>query len=83
MPAEPVKSPQQWLNEVLAGHLPLQDAPDSIQSWARFPIYQGAREIVLMDTQDERRAALAKIPSLVRPYVEAEVRRIWGWRHLL
>lgn len=74
------KRPQQWLNEVLSGHIPMEDAPPSIQSWARFPIYQGAVEIVLMPTKQEREAALGKIPSSVRPYVEAEVRRIWAFR---
>ena len=72
-----------WLNEVLSGRIHMDAAPSSVQSWARFPIFQGAREIVLMETQDERKAALARIPVLVRPLVEGEVRRIWGMRQEL
>jgi len=72
--------PQQWLNEVLSGRIAMEDAPASIQSWARLPIFQGACEIIKMDTPDERRAELAKIPPLVRPWVEAEVRRVWVMR---
>ena len=69
--------PQQWLNEVLSGRIAMEDAPISIQSWARLPIFQGACEIIALDTQDERRAELARIPQLIRPYVEREVRRVW------
>lgn len=74
---------QWWLNEVLAGRITMEDAPASIQSWARFPIFQGAREIVLMETQDERKAELAKVPPLIRPWVEGEVKRIWEMRREL
>ncbi len=82
MPPE-VRPPSWWLNEVLSGRVHMDAAPSSVQSWARFPIFQGAREIVLMETQDERKAALARIPVLVRPLVEGEVRRIWAMRREL
>lgn len=75
--------PQQWLNEVLSGRIAMEDAPASIQSWARLPIFQGACEIIALDTQDERRAELARIPQLIRPYVEREVRRVWVMRQEL
>lgn len=74
---------QWWLNEVLAGRIHMDAAPVSVRSWARFPIFQGAREIVLMETQDERKAELAKVPPLIRPWVEIEVKRIWGMRREL
>ena len=75
---EPVIAPPQWwLNQILSGQIRLEAAPASIQSWARFPIHQGAVEIVGMYGLDERRAALAKIPPSVRPHVEAEIKRIW------
>jgi len=73
--------PQQWLNEVLSGRIAMEDAPTSIQSWARLPIFQGACEIIALDTQDERRAELARIPQLIRPYVEREVVRVWPIRN--
>ena len=83
MALQEVKPVHWWLTEVLSGRTPLANAPASIQSWARFPIFQGAREIALMDTADERKAALARIPEMVRPYVEAEVRRVWPMRREL
>ena len=69
-----------WLREVLAGRVDMSSAPLPVQSWARLPIFQGAREIVLMDTKEERAAELLKVPRRVRPYVEAEVRRLWPMR---
>lgn len=75
-----IKTPQQWLSLILSGQISMDKAPTPIQSWARFPIYQGAVELLKMDTADERRAALQKVPPLVRPYVEAELRRIWPYR---
>lgn len=58
----------------------MEEAPPSVASWSRFFIYQGAAEIVAMEDKWERLAALAKVPDLIRPYVEAEVRRIWPMR---
>lgn len=71
------------LNEVLSGRVKMQDAPESIQSWARLAIHQGAKEIVQMEWINDRRAAMLKIPPSVRPYVEAEVKRIWSMREAL
>jgi hypothetical protein len=71
---------QWWLKEVLAGRIDMEEAPESVQSWARLPIFQGACEIIAMDTQDERKAELQKIPLKVRPYVESEVKRLWPMR---
>lgn len=75
-----VKTPQQWLSLILSGQLQMEKAPAPIQSWARFPIYQGAVELLKMDTADERRAALQKVPPLIRSYVEEELKRIWPYR---
>jgi hypothetical protein len=72
-----------WLKEVLAGRVEMEDAPLSVQSWARLSIFQGACEIIRIDTQDERKAELAKIPPRVRPWVEREVVRLWPSRSLL
>lgn len=76
-----IKRPSQWLAQVLSGQIKMENAPASIQSWARFEIYQGAREVVRMGLVEDRRAAMAKIPPSIRPYVEAEVKRIWPQRH--
>jgi len=69
-----------WLKQVLGGHIHMDDAPLSVQSWARLPIFEGAKEIVLMDTKQERAAELLKVPPRVRGYVEREVVRLWPLR---
>lgn len=78
-----VKRPQEWLRLILSGQIDMTEAPPAIQSWARFSIYEGAVELVRMDTSEERKEGLAKVPASVRPYVEAEVLRIWPWRKTL
>ena len=72
-----------WLTEVLSGRIGLEDAPASIQSWARFPIFEGAKEIICLPDATQRKAALAKIPPAVRPYIEAEIVRLWPMRAAL
>lgn len=69
-----------WLKEVLAGRIDMEDAPLSVQSWARLPIFQGACDIIKLDTPEQRKAELAKIPPRVRPWVEREVVKWWGRR---
>jgi len=55
----------------------MDDVDAGIQSWASLEIYKGARAIADMPSKEGRRAALARIPKKIRPYVEAEVRRIF------
>lgn len=74
---------QWWLHQFLTGAMGRDEIPAAVASWSQFFIYQGAREIVLMPTRDERMAALDKIPSKVRPYVEAEVKELWPLRRSL
>jgi len=62
---------------ILNGDLCLIQAPAAIQSWSRYFIHQGALAVAVLDTLDERRAALAAIPQTIRPYVEMELKRIW------
>jgi len=69
-----------WLNQYLTGILPADKIPPSVLSWSRFFIFEGAREIVLMDDKYERIAALAKIPAPLRLTVENEVKRLWPMR---
>lgn len=66
-----------WRVEVLSGCIRMTDAPTAVQSWLRHDIFLGADEILALP-QYERKAALARIPVLVRPYVENEVRRLWA-----
>lgn len=54
----------------------MENAPEAIQSWARFFIYQGAEKILALD-RPKRQAALDAVPETLRPYVEAEIKRVW------
>lgn len=65
-----------WRTEVLPGRIPMTDAPAAVQSWLRHDVFLGAEEILTLP-KHERKAALDRIPALVRPYVEAEVLRVW------
>jgi len=65
------------LRRVLSGELDMKDAHPAIQSWARFSIYQGAKEVLGLSGTAARRKALAGVPALIRPYIENEVKRLW------
>jgi len=78
--AEMLIRPHEWLNRLLSGQIEMHQAPKAIQSWARFAIFEGAEAILRMDTIEERRSALKKIPDKIRPYVEAEIKRLWDMR---
>ena len=71
-----VVPPSKRIEAVLSGRVKMEDEDESIQSACRFPIYQGADAILRLDTKEKRRAALAKIPETVRPYVEREAIRL-------
>ena len=79
----PFRHPSQWLHLILTGQIDMEDAPPSVQSWARLPIFQGACDIIKLDTPEQRKAELAKIPPRVRPWVESEILRIWPMRRTL
>lgn len=79
----PFRHPSQWLHLILTGQIDMEDAPLSVQSWARLPIFQGACDIIKLDTPEQRKAELAKIPPRVRPWVEREVVKWWGSRDQL
>jgi hypothetical protein len=69
--------PSVWLRRVLSGEVDMKDAPEAIRSWARLAIYQGAKELLAIPDKQKRQAALARVPALIRPYLEAEALRIW------
>ena len=69
--------PSVWLRRVLSGEVDMADAPDWVQSWSRLSIYQGAKEVLAIEGKEKRRAALARVPAKIRPYLEAEVLRLW------
>lgn len=72
-----IKRPSEWREDVLLGKVAMADAPESIQSWAQFTIYHAAKEIMAQPEKGLRRNMLSRIPALIRPYVEAEVVRLW------
>jgi len=71
------KSPMRQLEALLKGKVAWEDASPAIQSAAGFHIYKAATAILGMQSKEERRAALEKIPPSIRPYVEADVHRRW------
>lgn len=62
------------------GKIPWEDVSPAVQSWARLPIYQAAKQILDMPEKGERRNALGKIPAAIRPMVEAEIMRVFEYR---
>jgi hypothetical protein len=56
----------------------MEQAPPAVQSWSRYFIYQGAEEVLSLPRED-RAKALDKIPLTIRPYVEAEILRLWNY----
>ena len=71
-----VIKPSAQLEAVLRGKVEMQDAPEAIQSWARFAIYQGACEVLAIDGKGDRRTAISRAPALIRPYLKAEILRL-------
>ena len=71
-----VDKPSEQLRQVLSGEVDMKDAPEAIQSWARFPIYQAAKQVLAEPEKGNRRNMLGRIPSSVRPYVAAEIMRL-------
>lgn len=75
--ADGAQSTLQKLHALLSGQVDMADADPSIQSWARYHIHEGALEVLRSGGIEERRATLLKIPARIRPYVEAEAKRVW------
>jgi hypothetical protein len=75
-----LKKPSEQAEAVLRGKLAMELVHPAVQSMLRLQIYEGACEILKLP-QGERRAALGKIPALIRPHVEEEVVRLWRDRN--
>lgn len=78
-----VRPVQWWMNLLLSGQIAMDDTPAAIQSWSRLFIHNGAISVMRLDNKQERRDALDKIPASIRPYVEAELGRIWPMRRTI
>lgn len=68
------------LNDLLSGETRWEDAEPSIRSWARLGIHRGALSALRMETKEERRTFLDKMPETIRPHMEAEIMRLWKMR---
>jgi len=68
------------IEDVMIGKVALQDQPAGIQSACRLAIYDRACRILDLETKLERRAEIGRTPDKLRPYIEAEVMRIWRMR---
>ncbi len=74
------KRSHEWIDDIMAGRLDLQDAPSSIQSFARYFIYEAAVAVCKLESREARVSALDVLPAKIRPHVEAEVKRLWPIR---
>lgn len=74
------KKPTEQLHAILSGEQEWKQAPEAIQSWARFYVYQAAERICSIPDIQKRRESLAALPDFIRPRIEDEIRRIWPLR---
>jgi hypothetical protein len=62
---------------VLKGKVALEDEDQGIQSVCSKYIFDGAKAILRLPTKEARRAALDRVPALIRPHLEREVMRLF------
>jgi len=75
-----ITRPSKMIEDVMIGKVALTDQPEAIQSSCRLAIYDRACRILDLETKLERRAEIGRTPEKLRPYIEAEVMRIWRLR---
>lgn len=71
------KRPTDRIRAVLMGQVALEDEDQGIQSVCSKYIFDGAKAVLKLKTKEERRAALNRAPSLIRPHLEREVMRLF------
>jgi hypothetical protein len=69
--------PSLRIDRVMRGEVDLLMEDQGIRSVCGAQIISVAQFILRMNGKKQRRAALAKIPPLVRVHVEAEIMRLW------
>ena len=69
------------IEDVMIGKVALADQPAAIQSACKHEIYERACRILDLETKLERRAEIGRTPEKLRPYIEAEVMRVWRMRN--
>jgi hypothetical protein len=77
---ETVQKPSELIDKVMDGQSALEDQSKAIQSACSRYIYEDACKVLDFPTKDERRVALDKVPVLLRPHIEKEVKRLWELR---
>ena len=75
-----IKRPSEQLDDLMYGRTSWDDTPEAIRSWARFGIYQAARQIVAEPEMGLRKNMLGRVPPHMRAMVQAEVKRLWPLR---
>lgn len=65
--------------DVMAGKKPIEDLVEGVRSAIRAEIYREACRILEIK-KEGRKEALEAVPAMIRPHIEAEVRRIWEMR---
>ena len=71
------KRPSDRIRAVLKGKVALEDEDQGIQSVCSKYIFDGAKAILRLPTKEARRAALDRVPALIRPHLEREVMRLF------
>ncbi len=74
------RRPSDLIADVLSGKTHPGDAKPAIWSACQIHIHEGAVAVAALPTLEARRKALARIPDVVRPYVQARLRILWESR---
>jgi len=69
--------PSVRIARVMRGEVDIGMEDQGIRSVCQAQITSVSQFILRMDSKEQRRAALAKIPPKVRAHVEAEIMRLW------
>ena len=69
------------IEDVMIGRVDLKNQPEAIQSACRLEIYERACRILNLETKLERRSEIGRTPEKLRPYIEAEVMKVWRMRN--
>ena len=70
------KRPSDRIKAVLSGKVALESEDAGIQSACSKKIYDGAVSVLGLSSKEARRAALDRVPDLIRPHLEREVLKL-------
>ena len=71
-----VQKPSEQLDALLRGEMTWLEAPAAIRSWAQLAFYDAALQIMAGKDAAARKRVLGRVPSGLRPMVEAEIARL-------